>query len=805
MKYFAKTYSILILCLLINFSQNLMAQSIKGSVKDGQGNSLESISIRLKGTNKGVLSNKKGEFQLTVSEGKTILSVSGEGFTNQEKSVTLSKNQNITLDFILKESSKQLQEVTVQGVKAITGMGYLSEVNDNVLYAGKKTEVILLDSLVANTAQNNPRQVLGRVPGANYSETEGSGFPTNGIGFRGLNPSQSIETNTRQNGYNITADLYGYPESYYLPPLEAVERIEVTRGAASLQYGVQFGGVINYILKKGNTQKPIEFVTQQTGGSFNLYNSFNSVGGQIGKFNYYSYIQFQSSGGWRPNSGFQKISGYAGMSYQVSEQLTIGLDYSILRNKIQMPGGFSDEQFQQNSRASYRTRNWLSSPWNVITLSAMYKMTPQTTLSLKNTSNVSERNLVWRNEDGGPATLDAIDPLTNDYINREVQREKFLSNTTEIRLLSNYQIGKTKNTLAAGVRFFTGKMKRQGGGLGTTGSDFDLTLLDPRYEYDLDFTTTNIAPFVENTFRLSDKFTITPGFRYEYINSTVKGYNPNSDKSGEVVSNRSKNRNIFLAGLGLQYKTNALTNFYANISQAYRPTDYSNLTPFGSIVSVDANLKDATGYNADFGFRGAVKNYLNFDIGGFYLAYNNRIGIIEKTDSQGNSFPFRTNIANSIHKGLESYIEFNPVKAFSKNTHWTFSFFNSLALIDAKYVTGEFNGKQVEYAPKFINRLGITFGVGSFTTTYLVSSTAKSYGDASNTEVASADAVAGVIPAYTVSDWSGVYKIKNVNLKFGVNNLSDLRYFTKRTDEYPGPGIIPSQGRSFYLGIGAKF
>ena len=805
MKHFVKIYVALILGLLTSFTQNLKAQSIKGTMKDAQGNTLESISIRLKGTNKGVSSDKKGEFQLGAFEGKNFLIISGEGFTSQEKSVILSKNQNLTFDFILQESTQQLQEVTVQGVRAITGMGYLSEVNDNVLYAGKKTEVILLDSLVANTAQNNPRQVLGRVPGANYSETEGSGFPTNGIGFRGLNPSQSIETNTRQNGYNITADLYGYPESYYLPSLEAVERIEVTRGAASLQYGVKFGGVINYILKKGNTQKPIEFVTQQTGGSFNFYNSFNSVGGQIGKFNYYSFVQFQSSGGWRPNSGFQKISGYAGVNYQVSEKLTIGLDYSILRNKIQMPGGFSDEQFNQNSRASYRTRNWLSSPWNIITLSAVYKMTPQTTLSLKNTFNVSARDLVWRNEDGGPAALDEIDPLTNNYINREVQRESFQSNTTEIRLLSNYKIGKTKNTLATGVRFFTGKMKRQGSGLGTTNSDFDLTLLDPRYEYDLDFTTTNIAPFIENTFRLTDRFTLTPGFRYEYINSTVRGYNPNDDKSGEVVSNRSKNRNIFLAGLGLQYKTNSLTNFYANISQAYRPTDYSNLTPFGSIVSVDANLKDALGYNADFGFRGAVKNYLNFDIGGFYLAYNNRIGIIEKADSQGNSLPFRTNIANSVHKGIESYIEFNPVKAFSKNTHWTFSFFNSLAIIDAQYTTGEFEGKQVEYAPKLINRLGITFGVGSFTTTYLISSTAKSYSDASNAEVASADAVAGVIPAYTVSDWSGVYKIKNVNLKFGVNNLTDLRYFTKRTDEYPGPGIIPSQGRSFYIGIGTKF
>jgi len=62
-----------------------------------------------------------------------------------------------------------------------------------------------------------------------------------------------------------------------------------------------------------------------------------------------------------------------------------------------------------------------------------------------------------------------------------------------------------------------------------------------------------------------------------------------------------------------------------------------------------------------------------------------------------------------------------------------------------------------------------------------------------------------VIPAYQVMDWSASLKIRNYNLKFGVNNLADKRYFTMRTDEYPGPGIIPSVARSFYFGWGARF
>ena len=78
------------------------------------------------------------------------------------------------------------------------------------------------------------------------------------------------------------------------------------------------------------------------------------------------------------------------------------------------------------------------------------------------------------------------------------------------------------------------------------------------------------------------------------------------------------------------------------------------------------------------------------------------------------------------------------------------------------------------------------------------------FGDATNEKI-SADPVAGYIPAYTVLDISGTYRINKYSLKAGINNLTDKAYFTRRTDEYPGPGIIPSNGRSFYISISAKF
>ena len=166
-----------------------------------------------------------------------------------------------------------VDEVSINLIKTVRGIGHMPEVKDGIIYAGKKTEVVVIDSLDANKAINNTRQILGRIPGLNIVETESSGFTANGIATRGLNPSQSIEMNTRQNGYNISADIYGYNEAYYLPPMEAVNRIEMVRGAAALQFGAQFGGLVNYVIKDA-PKKPFEFNTSQTLGSFGMFNSF---------------------------------------------------------------------------------------------------------------------------------------------------------------------------------------------------------------------------------------------------------------------------------------------------------------------------------------------------------------------------------------------------------------------------------------------------------------------------------------------------------------------------------------------------
>ncbi|MEO6452479.1 MAG: TonB-dependent receptor [Ginsengibacter sp.] len=694
-----------------------------------------------------------------------------------------------------------LKEVIVTGIKTVRGTGHMPEVKDGIIYAGKKNEVILVDSLDANKAINNTRQILGRIPGLSIAETETGGFTANGIATRGLNPTQSIEMNTRQNGYNISADVFGYNEAYYIPPMEAVSRIEMLRGAASLQFGSQFGGMVNYVINEAPKDKTFEFITSQTGGSFGLFNSFNVVAGTIKKWSYYSFIQYRTLDGWRPNSKQWQLSGFGKLKYTASEKFNADIEYSLLRNSVKMPGGLTDSMFDANPRSSFRSRNWLKSPWNIISGNINYTISSNTTFSFKNSVLFSNRALVWRNEDGGAGAFDQIDPATGEYVPREVENETMHNTTTELRLLHNYQSGKLNNTLAAGLRYAYAKFKRLGGGEGTTGSDFDLSV-EGDYEYALDFTTTNIAPFIENIFRINKQLTVTPGFRLEYLKSTGNGYT--KDGADKIITNETRKRYIPLLGIGIEYKTSANTNLYANISQAYRPIDYSQITAFGLTSKIDPKLKDAYGFNSDLGYRGTVNNYLNFDVGLFYLGYNKRIGTVLINPGTAAEYTLRTNVANSVHKGLESYIEFNLLKYLNRASVKGLSIFNSLAITDAKYTSGEFKGKRVETSAKYINRAGLTYYNKRISATFQVNNTGDAYGDATNIKK-SDDPVAGYIPAYTILDISSTYKIARYSIKAGINNIMDKAYFTRRTDEYPGPGIIPSTGRSYYIGISAKF
>jgi Fe(3+) dicitrate transport protein len=693
--------------------------------------------------------------------------------------------------------TNSLEKVVVVSYISMNGIGHLKEIQPPVIYAGKRTEVIITDSVDGNKAINNTRQILGRIPGINIVESETGGFVSNGIGIRGLNPAQSLEMNVRQNGYNVAADIYGYNETYYLPPMEAVERIELIKGASSLQFGSQMGGMINYLIKEGKKDKTFNYSTMQTAGSNGLFNSYHSFGGTVNKLNYFGFINYRTLDGWRPNSGQSQLTGFGKLGYRASPKLKLSLEYSVLRNRIKMPGGLTDEQFEQDSRASFRSRNWVKSPWHVLTATADYNFDQNNSLQFKTTFLSGERSLVWYSK--LPTESDPVDPLTGSYRPREVDQELMKSSATEIRFMHQGSWGKIRNTLAAGARFSVAGFTRKEEAPGSDKSDFDLTPTGD-FEEKFTFSTVNFAPFIEDCIHLNDRFSITPGVRFETLESEVES---EYEVAGvEKESEEEKSRQFLLFGLGLQHRIGATSNIYANITQAYRPIDYAQLVPLASASKVDPAMKDPKGYNTDIGIRGTIRNFFNYDIGVFYLAYNDRVGLLLKTDETGTPYTLRTNIAKSVHKGIESYVELNITRGLKISKEvGDISIYNSFAYTNARYTEGEFKGNKVEYAPEIINRLGLTYAKKWLSASVQLSDQSEAFADAANT-VRSSNPLVGRIPGYQVMDFSSTFSFNKIKLRAGINNITDKKYFTQRTDEYPGPGIIPSIGRTGYIGIG---
>jgi len=700
---------------------------------------------------------------------------------------------------------KYLPDITVVGRFSKSDYQQLPEVVGTSIYAGKKNALIVLDNVQGNVVTNTMRQVLAKVPGIHVWESDPSGIQI-GIAARGLSPNRSWEFNVRQNGYDIAADPFGYPEAYYNPQLQAVQRIEIVRGQGALQYGPQFGGMVNYILRNGSEiNKPFEFETQQTIGSNALFNSYNAIGGKTEKFHYYTFFDHRNGDGWRNNSRYYTNAGFGTFTYYFTPKFSLSAEVMRSHIRSQQAGGLTDAQVQQDAQQSFRSRNWFDITWTTPALIANYKFNENTRWNTKLFATIGDRNSVGFLQS---ITLkDSINPATGEYNNRVLNIDQYRNYGLESRIITDYHIGKMSNTLSGGIRLYTGTTHRRADGKGTTGTGYDMTVIG-NYPRDVEFTSNNTAAFAENIFRISEKFILIPGIRYEWLEGSASGRNGYTSAGAEIIlQNIKRSRGFLLAGIGTEYHISSSTEFYGNITQAYRPIQFANLQAPPTTDIVDPDLEDAKGYNIDLGYRGKVKDFLSFDISSYYLQYNNRIGTI--TVSGTPSYRLITNVGSSTSKGIESYIEFNPIRAFTKNNKADLMIFGSYAYTHARY-SGDHKdantkGKKVENAPENIFRGGISGGYKGLLLTAQLSHVGETFSDANNTVTPTANGNNGLIPSYTITDLTATYKFsKGLNIKAGINNLFDERYFSRRAGGYPGPGALPGDGRTFFISVGAK-
>jgi len=756
-----------------------------------------------------VRADSRSEFKVpNLAYGNYELTLSSLGFDTLIVTIQVTQDSNYYV-FTMNPDSKVLETVyiddpnkskssTIRKMRPIEGV---------LLSKGKKTEVILLDEMNTNKAASIGRQVYARIPGLNIWESDGAGIQL-GIGGRGLSPTRTSNFNTRQNGYDISADALGYPESYYTPPIEAVKEIQLIRGAASLQFGTQFGGLLNFVIKKGSASKPFELVARHTIGSFGLNSSFISIGGTKNTWNYYGHYQYKFGNDWRPFSAFKVHNGGLQIEKYLSDQSRIRLELTKMYYIAQQPGGLTDNQFSNDPTTVNRERNWFEVDWNLGAINYDYEFNSRTRLNTRFFGLLATRKAT-----GFLGQINRIDPLEE----RNLISGLFKNYGNETRFLQVYDVKKKTWAYLVGFRYYKGyNQSQQGNTSAGNSADFEFmnnNLIDGSlYE----FPSTNIALFAEHIFNFTSRLSITPGLRFEHIQTIADGQFRNTifDLAGNPIFdtligiNRENSRSFMIAGIGLNFKLNKNAELYSNFSQNYRSINFTDMQIVNPNFRIDPNLQDERGFNFDIGAKGGLKNKITFDISAFALHYNNRIGTtIEEDTLLFSTYQYRTNISKSITLGVESIVEIELLDCFIATDDQTdLLLFVNGSYVNARYYStteAAFNNKLVELVPPVSLKTGLTFKHKEFSVSYQYSYTASHFSDATNSQ-SQANAVNGIIPSYQIMDLSLKYRFKSFQFETGMNNILNSRYFTRRAVAYPGPGIIPAAPRNIYATVQIK-
>jgi Fe(3+) dicitrate transport protein len=670
-----------------------------------------------------------------------------------------------------------------------------------ILSTGAKSEVVSLATFSANLAEKSGRQLFAEVPGIFVYDMDGAGNQVN-VSARGLDPHRSWEFNVRQNGVLTTSDLYGYPASHYSPPMEAIERIELVRGTAGLQYGSQFGGMLNYVTKTMDSTRRASWESQNSVGSFGLRSTWDAVGGKAGRLSYYAYVSARQSDGYRQNGQSAADAEFLQVAAPLAHHLTVRLEVGRSRYRYQLPGPLTDAVFTTEPRTATRARNWYSPDIVVPSLLLTWTPRPSTRATMQVAGVFGIRGSIAV---GGFANQPDTASTAGVWSTRQIDIDRYNSRTIEWRVLQDSRIAAHAVTWSGGIALSDNDTWRRQRGTGSRGNDYSLTL-EPgaTFARDLHYVTTNAAAYGEAELQVSTRWTLVPGVRMEHGTTQMRGrlayYDP-------ADTPRTVRHQFPLFGVRSAYRMPFDAEWYGGWAQSYRPMILKDVLPESATERTDPHLQDAHGWTVESGLRGGLANGASYDVGVFSMRYAGRFGLLTLTDANGAPYTFKTNVGTSYTQGIESRFAM-PVGA-TGGVLWRV--FTATSLMAATYTDGSIiaggrnisvRGNTVESVPRWISRNGISARTPVVDATLQLSYVSRTFADALNTVTPSATGAVGVVPAYSLLDLNGSWNVsRRLRIAMGVNNLLNRAYFTKRPQFYPGPGLWPSDGRSLQLTV----
>jgi Fe(3+) dicitrate transport protein len=765
--------------------------TLTGRVLDASGSAVPHAVVTVRGPQAGfqvtAQTDQTGTFTLAgLPAGAYQASAACAGFNVARRALTVGAGERAAVEFRLQPGTFA-EEITVVAASLAGSPEALHRIPGSIQ---------VLDRHVIEASRVfNFSEALRKVPGVAVRDEEGFGLRPN-IGIRGLNPTRSSKVLLLEDGVPVTYAPYGDNASYYHPPVERFETIEVLKGAAQVAYGpVTVGGVVNY-LTPAPPLRPSASVLL-AGGSGDYRNGHVTLGDTVGRTGILlDYMKKQGDGARASTySDLDDLTLKATTSLAARHTVTLKANYYGEDSNVTYSGLRRDEwaadprqnpfhnDFFYGDRAGASARHAWAAGANAILTTQVY-------------GSYFRRHWWRQSSHSAQRPNDAGDPFCGGMANLDTA----CGNEGRLRAYTHWGV---EPRLRVGMRAL-GRPVEADLGVRAHFEDQD------RRQENGDSARARSGRLVEDNERrnqaysafaqarlLLGRWTVTPGVRLENVH-----YERTNRLGPAPLSGRAQITQ-WVPGLGVSFLPAASTTVFAGVHRGFAPPRTEDvISNAGGSVELDPELS----WNYEVGVRSLPRAGVRFEATAFRMDYENQIIAASLAGGLGAAL---TNGGQTRHQGLEvaGRLDAGTLAGSRHDPYvavaWTWlpvaRFAGTRFSNVPGFTTVSVSGHRLTYAPRhtLTATLGFAHASGLEALVEAVH-VGGQFGDDLNTIESSADGQRGLIPAHTVWNAAVNYRVPRLRstLFVAVKNALDRTFLVDRAR-----GMVPGSPRLVHAGL----
>jgi Fe(3+) dicitrate transport protein len=638
---------------------------------------------------------------------------------------------------------------------------------------------VLDQSILEESRVFTVNEAMRKVPGVFARDEEGIGLRPN-LGIRGLNPTRSAKLLMLEDGIPLAYAPYGDNASYYHPPVNRFDRIEVLKGSSQILFGPQtLGGLVNYITPA--VPRELEGRLQASAGSEDYREVHAVLGDTVGSTGYLFNGTWKESDGTRENMHFD----IGDLNLKVVQRLTD-------RQALTLRGSYYDED-SQVTYTGLTLEEWRDDPrgnpfshdhmdayrWGA-SATHLFEVNGATTLTSNAYYTYFNRDWWRQSSNSNQRPNDGSDPACGGMDNldttcgNEGRLRQYWTAGLEPRLSVTHQWMGIENVTDAGLRYHQEHQYRVQANGDTPDARRPGTGPNAGIKENSDRDVTAWSGFVQNRFDFG-RWTVTPGLRFEHVDY---------ERVDHLLGTRgTATVDEWIPGIGATFEPAAGTTVFAGVHRGFSPPGVADIiTPQGGTVNLDPEYS----WNYELGVRSDIRDGLYAEATLFRLDFENQIVPASVAGGTGATL---TSAGQTLQQGLEvagnadstGFVDW-PVEVFGRIA-WTW-------LPTAEYVGNRYSsvpgftdvkvtGNRLPYTPEqlFAGTLGLRT---AFDLSVEIEGvyTSSAYTDDLNTIEITPNGQRGRMPGYTVWNLSANYPVDawDCTLFLTVKNLTDELY-----------------------------